>query len=90
MADIWDGVFAGAHIGRKLVSHFRAAEAWRIETGVARHIEIGDNNVRRIYRLSMYSAEAPMKARGLITGQDFDELIQALERLEKGTGGGVL
>ena len=31
-----------------------------------------------------------MKARGLITGQDFDELIQALERLEKGAGGGVL
>ena len=31
-----------------------------------------------------------MKARGLITDQDFDELIQALERLEKGTGGGAL
>ena len=85
MASIWDGLFADARIGRKLVSHFRAAGASQIETGAAQHLEHRDTDCRRIYRLSMYSAEAPIKARGLLGEKEFDELVRELERLEADT-----
>jgi len=82
MAGIWDGLFADARIGRKLVSHFKAAGASHIEAGAAQHLEYRDTDCRRIYRLTMYSAEGPIKARGLVGETEFDELIRELERLE--------
>jgi len=82
MAGIWDGLFADARIGRKLVSHFRAAGASQTESGAAQHLEYRDADCRRIYRLSMFSAEVPIKARGLLGENEFDELVRELERLE--------
>ncbi|MBI2685017.1 MAG: methyltransferase domain-containing protein [Acidobacteria bacterium] len=83
MGSIWDGLFPDSTIGRKLYSHFQSAGASRIDAGAVQHSETGSSDVRRVYRLSMYAAEGPIKARGLLSDGQFEDLVQELERLEQ-------
>jgi SAM-dependent methyltransferase len=82
MGAIWDGLFADARIGRKLVHHFRAAGASKLEAGGAQAIETDGNEMKRLYRFSLESAAAAIAERNLLTRQEFEAMLQEFLRLE--------
>lgn len=83
MSFIWDGLFADARIGRKLVHHFRAAGASRIQVGGLQGMEYDGTDLKRLYRLSVESAKAAIAAKGLLSDADFRGIVQELERVEQ-------
>jgi SAM-dependent methyltransferase len=79
---LFQQLFAQPHVGRQLVSRFRAANLNVLDAGALLGMEHKDQLYRRLYRATAEALGPAGQAKGVLAAEQFRELRSQMEALE--------